>query len=154
MCLEYLNNITEYLKPFGGIIIGAILAYFLTKRNIISQRVFDSRQEWIDSVGDLVSAFFALSIRIYFDQTKKPLPPHVDDVGNRQELIRLYQRIVLKLNPHDNSHAEIEKILDQMIASINKSSIDGNTSTLLGESLVQKTQLMLKNEWEKIKKGK
>ena len=131
-----------------GAIVAALIAAAASFVSMISskeEKVSEFRQEWINSIREETSEFLAL-LKIVAASDKI-------DVTNVEykNLTDKYNRILLRLNPKkDNVLAEkIKKAYKDLYTDNPRQALIENHC----ESLVADSQVMLKTEWERVKKG-
>ena len=154
-----------------GSIIAAVIAGLISFVNILiakDQKTTELRQAWIDSLRQVTSEFTAHSVNMvamrnvtlpiaeqaYKNEKKDIAFSKLEDFFEKrsQPSLELKNRILLYLNPIE--HVElIQDIKSLYEASLLDSKVDGVEASRISESVVEKTQVVLKSEWERVKRG-
>ena len=173
---EWIIENKDWIVPISVALLslfGSLLGGWLSGKKRIGIEVLSkNRQEWINDLRKKVSEFTSLTEKASIDITRKKMTTTYD-INDQQEIIEIILNImvirnylILLLNPNEENskliHANISKIL-VLIQNFN----DIDRQSLLGEELNQypynisieiekltkNTQLVLKTEWERVKKG-
>jgi hypothetical protein len=107
-------------------------------RSATVQKMCESRQAWIESLRDSLSNFHSILM------TSKTYPYPVED---DRKLSALGTKIELLLNPMEKTSREVLSAIYQMY---NTAEYDERRK--MDKILVEKSQAVLKDEWEKIKR--
>ena len=146
MCISALAAITALF----AVIVGPRVSFKIAKRQISASTVTTSRRRWINDLRDAIADFNAKASMIYSLARNHHADEH--SIPRIEELVQLNYKIELLINPSEEDHAKIVKIVDHITASLRANEIgdelDGNKKELI--SLAQK---VLKREWERVKKG-
>lgn len=155
------------------IAVGAIAAAFITGAfsfvNLIiakDQKTSEFRQEWIDRLREDISAFtsqvesisamynFALRNNPNILQSPAEYEKFVNSVSpNLREIANMHHRIKLRLNPEEH------KSLIALVSEINgvfsdvKAISDFERVESLITNLIKESQIVLKHEWKRVKRG-
>ena len=113
-----------------------------------------NRQQWINSLRDQISEF--LSAISMFEILNGQL------VGGSEEEIKKYieriyllvAKIQLLLNPKENDHQNLIKLLGEISAALQRSTPRPEVLYDRKQVIISKTQEILKREWERVKAGK
>jgi len=152
---------------FGAIIAAAITAIvsFINLITSKDQNISNHRQKWIDNIREDISKFIGLvahktsvlhwlKLEENKELNKKELKTKLfSEVDS--DIASLYNRILLQLNPTENKDiidkfTEIESFLRGYDSSPKE---DVNRLGTLTSDLRDSTQIMLKSEWKRVKKG-
>jgi len=156
------------LPATAYIALGAIAAAFITGAfsfvNLIiakDQKTSEFRQEWIDRLREDISAFTSqvesVSAMYNFRLRENPNTDYETFVRsispNLTEIANTHHRIKLRLNPKEH------KVLIGLVTEINSTFRDiraisdfDRVETLI-TSVIQESQIVLKGEWKRVKRG-
>jgi len=121
-----------------------------TRRTQFINTVTSERVKWIQELRNNISALSG-AIHTWSTTYAHDVVPNQSE-GEREllsEIDRLRYLIRLQLNPNNQTDKEIEALIVSIPKLTNRNTLDLLLSTL--ESLTQKTQTLLKKEWEKVK---
>ena len=113
----------SYLTATLWIAIGAVIAAFVTGRAVRFVKISEHRQNWINALRDDVAEFIADAHSVQAD-TKDLISLSLEP-AQRDELQRrintkkdgadtLLLKIILRLNPKEDDHIELEKLLNEL----------------------------------------
>ncbi len=142
-------------EPTGTIVAAIIAGTFSYFALIISkeQKVSDHRQAWVDALRAEVSEFLT-SVRLIHHgfATQASAQSSPQDFGKHYtNLLSSYNRIILRLNPKNESHNRLLESLTRVRDSMSNGEYDSASSEL--DRIRDKSRLILKQEWERIKAG-
>ena len=159
----------ENLPPTIFIGIGAVIAAVITALisfiNLITSKdetISKNRQNWIDSVREDISRFIALSAffssrlkaieLLECEEKKMELTTKLFD---NFELVELYNRIKLRLNPDENRKiiSALNSIEDFLAGKDEIPRTNTGHMAKLTQNLREESQVMLKKEWKRVKRG-
>ena len=158
LCCEYTNelsfkDITQIISTCLLPIIVLLFTYKIAQNQITNSGITQFRQQWIENlrlnISDYISKVehLALEIKENENTDQKIIDMH-------QDLLKLRYYIDLLLNPKEQDHKEISQILIRlrnMLYLKEKKTEDIQAEIAL---LVEKTQQVLKREWNVVKLGK
>lgn len=149
--IDYITDILG--KICIPIIIGAI-TFIIAKKQITNAGVTQFRQKWINDLRDSISLFIAKAEMI----SVIDLDDNENYYRNFTELAQTQHKILLLLNPLENDHKEIGKVLDEIRdliheEDISDDSLDEEMDKKINE-LIKISQAVLKREWNVVKSGK
>lgn len=138
-----------------AVIVGPIVSFRIAKRQISASTVTISRQRWINDLRDAIANFNAKASMIY--GLAKNNYANKDSIPRIEELVQLNYKIELLINPSEEDHAKIVKIVNHITASLSLAKVRANEigNELDGnkEELISLAQKVLKREWKRVKKG-
>ncbi|CAN5477220.1 hypothetical protein BH09SUM1_BH09SUM1_09970 [soil metagenome] len=137
-------------------VVGILLTFILGVWNLIVSRentrranfintVTSQRVKWIEQLRQDISLFVGL---IQTWSLSEP-PGAARDFETMREIDRLRHVIRLRLNPSGNHDQEIARLIRQIPKLTSPHHHEALMETL--EKLVNETQLLIKQEWEKVK---
>ena len=145
-----------------GAIIAAAITALISFVNLITtkdQNISDNRLQWINAIREDISKFIGLAA--YYSSRLERIK-HTEDKIKKEELQldlfsgtdlpELYNRILLRLNTKENSDIRdaIESI-EEFLISENRH--DTDAMAVLTCNLRDLSQVMLKKEWKRVKRG-
>lgn len=160
------------LITMAGIMFASIVGGFFSFVSLVSskeQKVSEFRQEWINELREDLSVFFS-SARALCRTMQEARSPNTADndiqdfkfgkekVGNmRLAGAEAFYRIKLRLNKKELEHQELQRLLETSIniqneINMNKG-LDYTEALKAIEKAFEYSQDILKNEWERVKKG-
>lgn len=154
-------------------LVGAALGGWWAGRKRIGIEVLSkNRQEWINDLRRQVSEFISLAMDLSDEIVNKKLTTKYEISEQREIIKKIYKIIfirdylILLLNPDENDSQNIIINIENTIATINKLhntnmqnySMEIATKYALKieghiTKLTKSTQLVLKTEWKRVKKG-
>ncbi|MBW2606574.1 MAG: hypothetical protein JRD05_02945, partial [Deltaproteobacteria bacterium] len=155
-----------------GMILAAVIAGLISFVNILiakDQKTTELRQAWIDALRQVTSDFTAHTITMVSlrNVTLPVVEQYHKEEGNRalafskleeffeeqsRPSLELRNRILLYLNPKE--HVELICDIEELHrASYLDSKLNGDEAFAIAEKVLKETQVVLKNEWERVKRG-
>ena len=152
-----------------AVIVSPIVSWKIAKRQIDASNVSSKRQVWIDGLRKDMAKSLALISRI---QGLKRPAPHLNreeqlelfDVRMKFELrsLELLMRIKLRLNPNEEEHNDLDKAIEKLSNASpdpKPGETDKDRCALQAEfasarrDVLAITQKILKNEWNRVRRG-
>lgn len=137
---------------------GIVFTYLASKRNNWNAGVTQFRQQWINNLRDALSLFIAKA------ETISMTDYHDDNLyfAHFTELSQSYNKVILLLNPNDPDYQAVLKQMDeirQLIHSEEEEKFENDAEFQIYfdnqiAGLLKVSQIVLKREWNVIKKGK
>lgn len=159
------------LAPIATVVAALItsLIAFINLTLSKEQKTSDFRQAWIDGLRDDLAVFFS-SARALCRVMQEARSPHSSDedvlnfrfskeqVGKmRFDGAESLYRIKLRLNPNEDKHAELNRLLDLATSTQNQINVekgqDYGDALIAIENASSYSQSILKCEWERVKHG-
>jgi len=176
--LKSINSVCIYFFNFLGkegiiqiisslmVVIGALIAYLSTRKKTAIDLITKSRIDWSNTIRNRASEITFLIYKIanmnnlaarVKEETGKDLYNKeniLEEFENIHKLNGLMTEFRLYFNPYDQRENEIFRILDEMDLELNKNytKIDFQKITDLINLFTKNLSILLKLEWEKIKK--
>jgi chromosome segregation ATPase len=144
-----------------AVIIGPVSGYLIAKRQINAQLVSANRQVWINQLRDHLAAVHSLLFRLptvlkrpgeLSQEETKEVWDQFRDALEQVTLIR--GKIVLMLNPSEEPHQQLARLLDQALSAASEHGADTNALVKYRDDLTRLSQSILKAEWERVKLGR
>jgi hypothetical protein len=150
----------EQMPWIVALIIGLISFYFGDRQIKVQRNLKTSeiRQQWIDNVRNSISDYLAkiehysVIISAYKDDKEKLKTIVQDPV--QQEIYSLINKIVLLLNPNEKPSKDLINNISKYTKSVFGEHEGDLTQEQLKQNILDVTKLILKTEWERVKKGK
>lgn len=166
MTNSVINHLTQTGKDFTlivaiisagsavvGALIGGIISYLITKIQIRATIISASRREWISLFRDIVSKFLS---KVAFLNDSLILP-QADRERIAQEIFYLHSQIHMLVNqtepPIQSFINNIEEIFNEAVPKIGHPNVDIAKISSLRDKIIGQMQVILKNEWIRVKKG-
>lgn len=139
-------------------VVGPAVAYRIAVRQIRASTVSTNRQNWIDSLRDDICELLVhmkLLVMVRDPRTKDLKLDYGDTVAFVSTPLRLRNRIALRLNPREDAHNELLRIVDAYLAlAVDPAEVFTlKDATTASATLLAKAQDILKSEWERVKRG-
>jgi len=147
----------EYVLDLGGKILIPLtigwVSYIIARRQIANSGVTQFRQKWIDNVRDAISIFIAKAevISLLDFEEEEPYREQFKELSQMQHKIELF------LNPNENDHNEIVKLMDEIRDIIHEEDLNDKLEDKLYDKiqeLLDVSKRVLKREWNVVKMGK
>jgi len=138
-----------------AVLLGPLVSLWAAQRQSRVAVLSANRQAWINALRDLISEYVSISGLM-----------HAGDWSNRTEiefdqkmerLVLLSAKIRLMLNPKEDDHQRLSKILGDLILTMGARAVasgkrDSEKARILVGELVLLSQTILKREWERVKR--
>lgn len=140
-------------------IVVALIAVFVSFIGLIiskEQKTSEFRQAWINTLRDDISKFIGqidkISKLVLINKTsidEKKEETSNDVILGSIEMRELQSKIALLINPKEVKHTKLIELLDTIIQNIMQH--ENNTHAI--SELTELSQQILKEEWDRVKKG-
>ena len=157
----------------AAVIVGPTIQSSIAKRQIEASQeraelsfratvLSGNRQVWINELRGLVSEFVSRGANIAMKWYHALVAPgssgviEADEMAEQlAELHRLECRIALMLNPEEPESSELLEAVRAMIAALNSKALKQGTKGVedAARAVVDRTQPILKGEWERVKRA-
>ena len=154
---EFVSGVIAAIAALVAAIIAAlatVIGPFVTTRISRKQTTATLRQQWIDSLRDNIAELSSIINYLLIDNE---IPLATDD--DKKIYLRLYNlesKIQLLLNPKENDHIELIEIIGKLLIETHNTAEDGtsriNRVSDIHNLFIEKSQVILKKEWERVKK--
>jgi len=173
---DIFNKYALAIVAIISMIVGPLLQWRIAKRQadlqerLAKRQVADSiaarRQAWINDLRADIARLLMLDAMLTEIQQhendeksesekSKELEAYLEALRESEEVT---QRIVLRLNPKEDAHIELEDSMEELERMSQK--IDGNSSDQekqarkdVKRKVIDQTRAILKSEWERVKRG-
>lgn len=139
------------LVSLVAVIVGLFVTFAVAKRQIVSP----IRQKWIDELRELMSELISECQRaIILGENRGLLNEEKTDEALFRKLLYLEQKLKLMLNPNEDKHIELMKIVRDITDAAHHGIGDLIGFGICVDHATQVTQTILKSEWVRVKSGK
>jgi len=163
-------EVTPALYPAIGAVVAALVAGGIAYTNLVASKeskVSEFRQTWIDALRDDLAALFSntRTLARAYQEFRSPPPELAKACGIeavkitevRHGAADAYHRIRLRLNPDQDDHKELRRLLHLMMTAQQAYMDDeaGSADVPLAavEAAAKNAEGVLKTEWKRVKKG-
>lgn len=138
-----------------AVLLGPLVSMWATQRQSRVAVLAANRQAWINALRDLISEYVSISGLMHAGDWSKRTEIEFDQKMER--LVLLSAKIRLMLNPKEDDHQRLNKILGDLILTIGGRAVasgkkDSEKARMLISELVPLSQTILKREWERVKR--
>jgi hypothetical protein len=152
---EYISLISA-ITALTAIIIGPLVSWKIAKRQISASTITTSRQQWINNLRETISDFLAKANTVY--GLAKNHYANEQSILRIEQLAQLNYKIHLLINPNEEDHSKLARLVDYISSSLNKLAKTEDIDLIheVGdkqEELIKLSQQILKREWERVKAG-
>ena len=146
--LTALAAVGSAFAALGSSILGPVVSYWISRREIRASIVSSNRQLWIDALrNDITELLVHLQLLAR------------SEIADRQssELVtqgvRLRNRILLRLNPNEEPHRELVRAIDDVLKQgiSPESPLTPTAVETASAKIVEISQSILKTEWNRVK---
>ncbi|MFK0334753.1 hypothetical protein ACIQUB_26960 [Rhizobium sp. NPDC090275] len=147
-------------------LVSSVVAPMITMRmgraQIRASVISNNRQRWIETLRDLIAAFCAQVTtaapmrRTLLDANGGILVTDPDILNRLQEIMKTFTMIRLMTNPLEADHQELIMVLTKTMTTLRTAPLDEDLDPSVRqavEEVVQKSQIILKREWSRVKAG-
>lgn len=164
-------EIAPTLYPAIGAVVAALVAGGIAYTNLVAgkeSKVSEFRQAWIDALREDLAALFSntRTLARAYQEFRAPPPPEIAKAFGidstkitevRHGAADTYHRILLRLNPGQDDHRELRRLLKVMINAQHEymTNESGNVEVPLAavKAAAENAEAVLKTEWTRVKKG-
>jgi len=148
MSSEYIATISA----ISGMLIGALFSYLTMLVQLRRTIVSKSRQAWINTLRDAIAELQTKSMIIIEEYRSAE---HKDLIDARRGIFLSINRIQLLLNPTEKDHVELIALLKLLYhATVYENITNEKEYDAIQSNITEKSQAILKREWNRVKKGK
>ena len=135
-------------------IIIAAITYIIAKKQITNSSITQFRQKWIDDLRNCISIYIAKAEMI----SMLDLNDDEQYFKHFKELSQMQNKIALMLNPLEKDHNQLIEITEEIRELIHDEDVDDEELEKRLDKkiavLLDVSKIVLKKEWNVIKKGK
>ena len=146
-----------------AVFVGPVISWLVTKQQLLSaaelsatqvrasldaankQIVAPMRQAWINNLRDMLAELLANSLHYYLlgyeDRTEQEY----------QRIGLLEERVKLMLNPMEDDHIRLQKLVRKLVGGIQPSPQTVDEFVATYEKLTDLSRVILKREWDRVK---
>jgi hypothetical protein len=135
-----------------SLILSPFVSFRIAGKQIRANVVSLSRQKWIDALRDDISELLTLAADLALLEHRLArafdIPRDVELKRIATQRARLLDlRIRLRLNPREQDHEELRRMIDSLLRT------ERPVDDLLPEGITTASQAIFKREWERVKAG-
>jgi len=137
-----------------AVIVSPIISIYVAKKQFGASVLSKFRQEWINSLRDNISEYIScMFMIIIYNRTHKADVKDISEKG--EKIVFLNHKINLMLNTNEANHNKLAKLIDGLTAVISEEDHKKSTANYKekSEEIVALSQIILKEEWNRVKKG-
>lgn len=148
---EYISAVTALV----AVILSPFVSLFIARKQINTTVLSSNRQLWINTLRDQISELLSLFMLMNVGHKVK-LIGREEFLQKLERSLLLEARIKLLINPKEEDHAELITLIRMAIEEIFRDTKESDLAQLrkVCESIISKSQTILKKEWERVKEGK
>ena len=148
---------TALLSAITALIAVAVspaVSIHIARRQIRASVISGNRQKWIDQLRDQVAELIT-SIKFLSLQTSLHRFSEAEWIERFQKTHLLESKISLLLNPKEPDHVALSKAIRQAVQAMLEKDDSQDARNILDytDSVIQQAQVILKREWERVKRG-
>lgn len=134
-----------------AVVLGPLVSLWAARRQSRVTVLSANRQAWINTLRDLLAECMAISGFIHCADWSDRKQSEFDEKMERFALI--VSKIRLMLNPNEQDHKLLSEMLGELMHSIQSlQEKDAVKGSQLMKDFVPLSQIILKNEWERVKR--
>lgn len=139
-----------------AVVVGPLLSIYVARKQINSAALSTNRQEWINKLRNVLAELITIIRHVPPAYAANSITGK-EAIAKHGELTEKVELVKLLLNPKETDHQELVGLVTsastQMRDAINQQ--QGNAMKLgeAAERVVAQSQIILKREWERVKKG-
>ena len=164
MMPEKITFLTAGISAFGaivGVVIGSIVSFLIAKQQFKATVISANRQQWINNLRDCI-AEFQNRAKIALVETRLAFNNKTSIAANEKshyEALKgihfLVNKVALLINPLEKDHSELLLLFKELeYHCVNGDPSDQTIEESLQEKITSTGQIILKREWERVKRGK
>ena len=149
---EMVTAITALL----AVVVGPLVSICVAKKQINATVLSTSRQEWINKLRNVLAELITIVRHVPPAYAANSIT-NQEAISKHGELTEKIELVKLLLNSKESDHQELVRLVTSASTQV-KDAINqrqGNASKLeeAAERVVAQSQIILKREWERVKKG-
>ena len=149
---EMVTAITALL----AVVVGPLVSICVAKKQINAAVLSTSRQEWINKLRNVLAELITIVRHVPRAYAANSIT-NQEAISKHGELTEKIELVKLLLNSKESDHQELVRLVTSASTQV-KDAINqrqGNASKLeeAAERVVAQSQIILKREWERVKKG-
>jgi ABC-type oligopeptide transport system ATPase subunit len=140
-----------------AVIVGPLVSIFVAKNQINASVVSANRQTWINRLRDELATLVGIVHHLPSAHANETVSTD-SAISEYGRFVEKFQVIKLLINPKEADHQELIRLIEsadkKIIESIIKKQASASEFETAGKRIVDQSQIVLKREWERVKKGK
>ena len=156
-------SVLSLLVAALAVFVGPIITWLVTKQQLRSAAVLSAtqvrasldaankqivapmRQAWINNLRDMLAELLANSLHYYL------LSFEIRTEEEYQRIGLLEERVKLMLNPSEDDHIRLQKLVRKLVGGINPSPKSDDEFIKTHQELTELSRTILKREWDRVK---
>ncbi len=139
-----------------AVVVGPLLSIYVAKKQINAAALSTNRQEWINKLRNVLSELITIVRHVPPAYAANSIT-NQEAIAKHGELTEKVELVKLLLNPKEADHQELVRLISsastQVKDAINQRQANASTLENAAERVVAQSQIILKREWERVKKG-
>ncbi len=159
--IELLKATIPVIGTITGVIVGLFFTYLISKQQFRTTVISGSRQQWINSLRDSIAEFETqakIAITEATIASQKATSQVADAESHYLALKSMHLQLnktALLLNPNEDAHMKLLELIRNLEdVVLNSEPPDRDSHDRLQDKITESSQIILKQEWEKLKHGK
>lgn len=148
---EVLASIIAAATALIAVVVGPIITFRASKNQMLGPM----RQAWINDLRDTVAEFTAHTciarwhvLASINDPSDVQRAQEIEDRTRFQLAYQLKEKIALLINPKETDHQELVRLVENAYTAY----VNGTDTTIALKAIREHTQVILKREWDVVKK--
>jgi hypothetical protein len=148
--MEKLIPILSLVVAGLAVFVGPMISLHIARRQVASslevankQITAPMRQAWINSLRDLLAELTSIGV-VAVSEDRTLAATRLD------RMTHLQYRVLLMLNPREEDHQKLEKLIKEMVGMAHAFSEESHLATTQRD-VVDQSRLVLKREWDRVK---
>jgi len=139
-----------------AVVVGPLLSIYVARKQINAAALSTNRQDWINKLRNVLAELITIVRHVPPAYAANSIT-NQEAIAKHGELTEKVELVKLLLNPKESDHQELVRLVmsasTQVKDAINQR--QGNALKLgeAAERVVAQSQIILKREWERVKKG-
>ena len=153
--MNEIYTIIAALSALFAVILGPLVSLKIANGQSRVKTLSENRQAWINLLRDTLSEYISAMVHTSAHQAQAERDAR-ETLECLKKLSELHTKIELMLNPNENDHLELMKVLDESSKLAWRDNVQDITqmpiiSANLRVKIVELSQSILKREWERVK---
>lgn len=137
-------------------IFGPLVSVYVAKKQINSSVLSGNRQDWINRLRNALAELVTIIRHVPPAYAANSIT-NQEAIAKHGELTQKIELIKLLLNPNEDDHQELVRLIssasDQVRDAINQRAGKARDMGQTAERIVAQSQIILKREWNRVKRG-
>lgn len=161
MDLSYLSLVSACTALVASVA-GPLVTLSVARRQFNANVLSANRQKWIEGLRDLLAELVSLLVsalvvkskwRHNWDKGRGPIEGDPEMLAKLERIVLVQWKIRLLINPTEADHQELYRTIDTAFKRIQSEETQESESEADIETITWLAQVILKREWERVKRG-